>query len=60
MIASAPKAYSCKYTNNLGDKVCEKIKFKGIPQSALTNGKKLTFDLIDLAYQEAGQHVAVL
>ncbi len=51
MIASAPKAYSCKYTNHDGSKNKEKIKFKGIPQSALTKGKELTFDIIERAYE---------
>ena len=60
MIASAPKAYACLYTNNDGTKKAEKIKFKGIPISALTSGEKLTFDRVTLAYEEAGKHVAVL
>jgi hypothetical protein len=35
MLASAPKAYGCIYQNNDGSKIGEKIKFKGIPSTAL-------------------------
>jgi hypothetical protein len=60
MIASAPKAYACLYENNDGSKRGEKIKFKGIPTTALTSGQRLTFDRVSMAYEEAGKHVAVL
>jgi hypothetical protein len=46
MIASAPKAYACLYTDNNGEQISEKIKFKGIPKSALMSGKELTFDRV--------------
>ena len=46
MIASAPKAYACLYTDNNDEQISEKIKFKGIPKSALMSGKELTFDRV--------------
>ena len=57
-IASAPKSYACRYVSN--GKVCEKIKFKGIPQTALVDGKRLDFEGVGIAYQNPGESKAVL
>jgi hypothetical protein len=48
------------YSNYEGTKLKEKIKFKGIPNSALINGSTYNMDIIKEAYQRPGEITAVL
>ena len=59
-IFSAPKSYACQYADHDGNSTKEKIKFKGIPATALIDGGKLDFAMVDCAYQEPGTKAAVL
>jgi hypothetical protein len=59
-IFSAPKSYACQYSDHEGLSSKEKIKFKGIPATALVDSEKLSFDRVDSAYKNAGTKTAVL
>lgn len=59
-IFSAPKSYACQYTDHDGTVSKDKLKFKGIPASALVNGGRLDFDKVQHAYQAPGTETAVL
>lgn len=52
-IFSSPKSYVCQYENNDGSKTSDKLKFKGIPTSALVEGSKMSFGTVEHAYEKA-------
>lgn len=59
-IFSAPKSYACQYTDHDGNGSKQKLKFKGIPSSALVNGSNLDFEMVQHAYETPGSQIAVL